>query len=122
MPDATAAFFAELERRSHEPLLGRATGTICFELTDEDRIDRWTVAVDRGDVSVAQDGGDGEPECVVRAPKALFDDLARGKANATAAALRGAIAVEGDMELLILLQRLFPGPPASTSEGDGDER
>jgi putative sterol carrier protein len=122
MSDATAAFFADLGQRSHEPLLGRAAGTICFELMDGDQVDRWTVAVDRGDVSVAHAGYDGEPECVVRAPKALFGDLARGKANATAAALRGAIAVEGDMELLILLQRVFPGPPTSTSEGDRDGR
>ena len=30
-----------------------------------------------------------------------------------AALLRGALAIEGDAELLVLFQRLFPGPPAS---------
>jgi hypothetical protein len=28
-----------------------------------------------------------------------------------AAVLRGLIAIEGDIELLMLFQRLFPGPP-----------
>jgi hypothetical protein len=30
-----------------------------------------------------------------------------------AALLRGAMAVEGDVELLVLFQRLFPAPPSS---------
>jgi hypothetical protein len=36
--------------------------------------------------------------------------MAAGKVNAFAAALRGAIAVEGDPRLLVLFQRLLPGP------------
>jgi len=32
--------------------------------------------------------------------------------NATAAVLRGALTIDGDMELIVLLQRLFPSPLA----------
>jgi hypothetical protein len=42
----------------------------------------------------------------------LFERIARGEANATAAVLRGAVIIDGDMELLVQLQKLFPGPPA----------
>jgi hypothetical protein len=33
--------------------------------------------------------------------------------NATAAVLRGELAIEGDWELMVLFQRLLPGPPTS---------
>jgi putative sterol carrier protein len=36
--------------------------------------------------------------------------MAAGKVNAFAAVLRGAIKIEGDPRLLVLFQRLFPGP------------
>jgi hypothetical protein len=34
-----------------------------------------------------------------------------GRVNAFAAVLRGTVTVEGDPTLLVLLQRLLPGPP-----------
>ena len=40
---------------------------------------------------------------------------AKSEVNAMAALLRGAMGVEGDVELLVLFQRLFPGPPRSRS-------
>jgi putative sterol carrier protein len=50
-------------------------------------------------------------DCTIRATKQVFDGVAGGEVNATAAVLRGALVVEGDPELLTLFQRLFPGPP-----------
>ena len=47
-------------------------------------------------------------DCVVRADSSVFDGIASGEMNPVAALLRGAIAVEGDPELLILLRRLVP--------------
>jgi hypothetical protein len=43
----------------------------------------------------------------------LFEAIAAGKVNATAAVLRGELAIEGDWELMVLFQRLLPGPPTS---------
>jgi hypothetical protein len=37
--------------------------------------------------------------------------LVSGHANATAEVLRGRLAITGEIEPLILLQRVFPGPP-----------
>jgi len=108
MSDPTTEFFEELRERGHEPLLGRANGTLRFEIKDGPRTDRWLVAVKKGDITVSRKGGDAE--MVVRADKALFDRLASGAMNPVAALLRGELGAEGDWRLLVLFQRLFPGP------------
>jgi putative sterol carrier protein len=111
MTDATAAFFDELSRRGHERLLEKANGTACFELADGDHTDHWVVTITKGDIAVRR--ADGEADCVVRAERSLFNGIASGETNALAALIRGALHVEGDPELLVLFQRLFPGPPSS---------
>jgi putative sterol carrier protein len=47
----------------------------------------------------------------------LFEAIARGDANAFAAALRGEIEIEGDAALLLAFQRLFPGPREPAAAG-----
>jgi putative sterol carrier protein len=120
MTDVTAEFFAELGQRGHEPLLNRANGTLRFELKDGQRTDRWLVAVKKGDVTVSHKGGDAE--MVVRADKTLFDRLASGAMNPVAAALRGELGAEGDWRLLVLFQRLFPGPRPRGRRTGGNAR
>ena len=111
MTDATAEFFDALVERGHEPLLEQATGTVRFDLKEGKKTDRWLVAVAKGDLAVSRQNL--QADCVVSSDKALFDDIASGKTNAMAALLRGAVSVEGDIELMALFQRLFPGPPRS---------
>jgi putative sterol carrier protein len=106
MADATAEFFDRLAARGHEPLLEKAAGTLRFELADDGRRDTWLVTVAKGDVSVSRK--DGAADCVVRADRELFDAIAAGEVNAMAALLRGAVAVDGDPEMLVRFQRLFP--------------
>jgi putative sterol carrier protein len=108
MTDSTAEFFEGLNRRRHEPLLEKATGIIRFDLVDGKRTDRWFVALDKGDVSVSRKNR--AADCVVRADRRLFEAMARGEANAMAAYLRGELTLEGDPELLLLFQRVLPGP------------
>jgi len=108
--DPTAALFAALGGR-HEPALKKARGTIRFDLRHGSRTDHWRVEIDRGDIAVTRKQA--RAESVVRAEKSLFDRIARGEVNAWAAMLRGAIGVEGDPQVLVLVQRLLPGPPAS---------
>ena len=109
MAKAIPMFFEELGQRGHEPLLAKITGTLRFDLRSRQRTDHWFVSIVRGDVAVAQK--DGPADCVVQIEKALFERVASGTENAVAALLRGAIGVEGDIELLMLFDRLFPGPP-----------
>ncbi len=108
MTDSTAEFFQELGRRGHEPLLEKGTGTVRFELVEGKRIDRWLVTLDGGDVSVSRKNA--TADCVVRAERTLFDAMASGDVNGMAAYLRGELTLEGDPELLVLIQRVFPGP------------
>jgi putative sterol carrier protein len=110
MADATAVFFDELARQGRVQLLGDAVGIVRFELVSGSGVEIWRVALDHGDVSVSQD--DRAADCVVRGDKALFDGIAGGEVNAMAALLRGALTFQGDPELLVRLQRIFPSPPA----------
>jgi putative sterol carrier protein len=91
-------------------VLEKAKGTVRFELADGKRTDRWFLAVDKGDLSVSRRNAGAD--CTLRTDKALFDRIVDGKANVTAAFLRGAVTIDGDIELLVQLQKLFPGPPA----------
>ena len=99
MADATTEFFDALAERGHEPLLEKTTGTVRFDLRDGKKTERWLVAVVKGDLAVSRQNL--RADCVVSADKALFDGVASGKTNAMAALLRGAMSVEGDVQLLV---------------------
>ena len=99
----------ELGSRDFEPLLANVIGSIRFDVVDADQIDPWRVVVHRGHVTVSHEPG--EADCDVRGPRALLDDLACGRANATAAVLRGAVDCGGNLDLLLAFQRVFPSPP-----------
>jgi putative sterol carrier protein len=109
--DPTTKFFDDLVSRGHEPLLEKATGTLRVDLANGRRLTRWFVAIERGQVKVSRENR--KADCVVRADTAAFEQIVSGRANAMAAMLRGSIAVEGNPMLLVLFQRLFPGPARS---------
>ena len=109
MTDSTAEFFHELDRRGHEPLLEKATGSVRFDLADGERIDRWLVSLDQGEVTASRKNA--AADCVVRTDRRLFDAIARGDER-DGRYLRGDLTLEGDPELMVLIQRIFPGPPA----------
>ena len=113
----TAAFFEDLSRHASEPYLERATGTLRFDLTRSGTTERWLVRVERGRTAVERASGEVPADAVVRGPGDVIDRIATGEGNATAALLRGTITVEGDLQLLMLFQRLFPSPPARPPEG-----
>jgi putative sterol carrier protein len=106
--DATAKLFEDLAR-DHQPLLEKCSGSVRFELTDGAAIDRWRVDIRKGDVTVSHRAN--RADCVLRAPKALFGKIASGRENAMAAVLRGALIVEGNIDLLMAFQRILPSPP-----------
>ena len=109
MTHATKEFFDDLDARGHEPLLEKATGTVRIDLSGGKRTARWLVTVKKGDVTVSH--ANAKADCVIRMDQALFEQIVTGRENATAALLRGLVAVEGNTQLLVLFQRLFPGPP-----------
>ena len=111
MSDSTAAFFTELGRHAHQPMLRKATGRLRFDLTNGTSEATWSVTMKKGEVSVSRTKGDAD--CVVTTNRPLFDAIVRGEKNAMAALLRGEIKAEGDLEILALFQRVFAGPADS---------
>ena len=108
MASATAAFFARLAERGHDPVLGSTKGTVRIDLVEGSSIDSWWVALDDGDVRVRKDETDAD--CIVRTTPKSFEELAAGHTGALAATLRGELEIEGDPRLLVRFQRLFPAP------------
>jgi len=104
--DPTADFFESLKQRGHEPLLARKKGSVRIEVANGGTIERWLVEYDDGVISVSKRNR--VADTTVRADKKVFDQIALGETNAMAAVLRGAVAAEGDLNVLILFQRLLP--------------
>src|SRR3954468_6937068 len=111
MKDPTTEFFDELGRRGHEPMLRKATGVLSFNLDDGASTAHWSVVIKKGDVSVSR--AHDEADCVLTTDRPLFNAIVRGEKNAMAAILRGEVGIEGDPELLVLFQGVFPGPAES---------
>ena len=112
MTSFTKEFFEGLSASRKAWIPEQDTRSVRFEVTDHGASEHWRVGIGQGRVRVSHD--ESAVDCVVRADRALFDDLASGRANAMAALLRGALAIEGDPVPLVLIQRLFPGPPVAT--------
>lgn len=111
MTDATTEFFQGLEARGHEPRLEKMTATLRFDVINGKRRARWLVTIKKGDIAVSHKNV--KADVVVRGEKTILDGIARGEVNPFTAALRGVIGIEGDSEVLVRFQRLFPGPPRS---------
>jgi hypothetical protein len=105
----TEAFFDQLAHQAHVALLEHEHGALRYEVTDGDRVRRWTVAIDDGDVRVTQ--ADSDVDGVMRVDRALFDRAVCGEANLLSAALRGEVNYTGSLELLIQMGRMMAGPP-----------
>ena len=72
-------------------------------------MEHWRVAMRKGNVEVSR--GDEAADAVVVTDRETFDQIASGRANATSAMLRGAIAVNGQADLMVWFQRILPAPP-----------
>jgi putative sterol carrier protein len=93
-----------------QPLLANTSGTLLFEIRDNNETVWALVTVDKSRVGVEEIPGSRDADATIRADRALIDAIAAGRANAMAAVLRGEMRVEGDAELLMDFQRIFPGP------------
>jgi len=110
MTEATTEFFQRLSR-GWQPAFEEVVGTLRFDLTDERGTDHWLLTVRHGEVSVSR--SEQEADCVMRTDKELFDRLVRGEANPQAAWLRHRVKVDGDLRLIRLFSRTYPGPPGA---------
>ncbi|WJK42997.1 SCP2 sterol-binding domain-containing protein [Solwaraspora sp. WMMA2056] len=108
---ATAEFFDRLGHKENAALLRQITGTVRFDLAHDEQVDYWLVTLNDGVATLSREHRDAE--CVLRTDGVIFEAMARGEINPMAAMLRGQILVLGDLRLLILIERMMPGPPGA---------
>ena len=113
-------FFADLANRGSEPLVRKVAGTIRFDLADGTDKEHLLVSIDKGDTTVSRRNS--RADAVVRAERAVLEDIIAGRKNAMAAYLRGALQVEGNIELVVRFTRLLPGPPRAEGPDEGAGR
>lgn len=110
------SFFNALATEGGVPLLRGESGTLRFDLTGGAKLERWYVTVADGAVTVSRRAG--HVDTVVRMGRDLFDQIIRGTQNLMASQLRGSVDVQGDLHLMMVFQRVFPGPPSATGRRD----
>jgi hypothetical protein len=110
MTDPTAEFFDGLSRRGFEPLLRGVTATMRFDIAGDGATEQWWVTIEEGGIHVAHNGS-GVVDCMIQTDRAVFDQIASGRTNTLAAALRGELHAAGNPELLVMFQRLAPSAP-----------
>ena len=96
------------------------SGRIRFDLVDGPDTDPWLLTITKGAVTVSNDAG--AADCTIRGERTLFDRLVSGRANMMSAVLRGALACTGNLDLVLAIQRIFPGPtgePSGTQDAGG---
>jgi len=109
MADTISDFFQKLGERRQQALLGHMRGAVRFDVRGDDgQVDQWVVVVDSGAVTVSH--GNAEVDCAIGADRALLERLIKGEENAMSAVLRGELRCSGDVEMLLTIQRIFPGP------------
>lgn len=108
---ATRDFFDRLSHKETAPLLRQISGTVRFDLADDERVDYWFVSLDKGSAQVSREQRDAA--CVLRTDRVIFEAMAKGEINPMSGMLRGQILVLGDLRLLILIERMMPGPPGA---------
>ena len=111
--DPTTDFFAGIAAVGYHPLLANATGTLRFDVVDPEGVEHWHVEMEKGTVRVSHRNR--RADVVVRIDRELADAVTCGHTNAMAAMLRGELVPDGDLRLVMLFQRLFPGPPRAGS-------
>jgi hypothetical protein len=111
--DPTSEFFSALGAKAYEPLLSNASGSLRIDVVDPDGVEHWHVDIQKGNLSVSHRVR--RADVVVRVDRALADAITSGRQNAMVAMLRGELVPDGDLRLMMLFQRLFPGPPGEGS-------
>jgi putative sterol carrier protein len=107
MRNATREFFDQIADQRFDARLGQARGTLGFDVVGKPP-EHYQVVLDRGAITVSQESGD--TDVSVSTDRETFDGIVEGRLNATTAALRGLVQVQGDVDLLFYFQRLFPSP------------
>jgi putative sterol carrier protein len=100
--DDPREFFETLESRVDPAKAAGLTASYRFEI---DGSGTWTVDVDDGRVTVAENGADAD--VTISSSSDTFLKIANGEQNPTAAYMSGKLKIKGDMGQAMKLQKLF---------------
>jgi len=107
MADPTSDFFDRLGQPGARRL-GNVTASIRIDLDRGKATEHWLLAIDKGNISVSRKNV--KADAALHTDKEMFDRLTRGDASPLASMLRGLVRAEGDTELIVPVQGLFPAP------------
>ncbi|PTA46224.1 SCP2 sterol-binding domain-containing protein [Micromonospora sp. RP3T] len=116
MSTSAAEHLARGAAGRHPELPETTSGTIRLDLREGGRTEHWYLSIDRQDVRVARSAE--EADLVVHADREVFDRIAAGHLHLAAAVLRNDISAQGNLQLLMTLRRIFPGPPGARHPRD----
>ena len=109
MGTSVAEFLDRWDPGRRPDLPETTSGTLRLDAADGGHTTHWRLTVRDQRVEVTRSAEDAE--LIVRADREVFDQLASGRTHLAAALLRNDLSVQGNMRLLMLLRRIFPGAP-----------
>ncbi|SCE71378.1 SCP-2 sterol transfer family protein [Micromonospora coriariae] len=83
------------------------SGTLRLDAREDGHTEHWYLTVADQHVRVTKSSD--EADLVIRAAPEVFDRLASGETHVAMALLRNELTARGNMQLLMLLRRIFPG-------------
>ncbi|HEX6482313.1 MAG TPA: SCP2 sterol-binding domain-containing protein [Ktedonobacteraceae bacterium] len=102
MSEHVQEFFTTLATRRYEPLLHSVSGTVQWTIEGEGY---WNVVITKGAITVSRDAV--VPDSVMSCSEDSFLSLAKGVQNPLMALLQGKLAIQGNIGLALVFQRIF---------------
>ncbi|WP_428966770.1 SCP2 sterol-binding domain-containing protein [Micromonospora fluostatini] len=100
----------------HADLPETTCGTVRLDLHTGEHTQHWYLTIADQRVEVTRSVA--EADLVIGAERAVLDQIAAGELHLSAAFLRNALTARGDLRLMMLLRRLFPGPAGARHPRD----
>jgi putative sterol carrier protein len=102
MSESVQEFFAALATRRYEPLLHSVSGTVQWTI---EGVGHWNVVLNKGAITVSREAV--VPDSVMSCSEDTFLALAKGVQNPLTAFLQGKLALQGNIALAQVFQRIF---------------
>ncbi|GGO24538.1 SCP2 sterol-binding domain-containing protein [Micromonospora parathelypteridis] len=108
MGTTAAQYLQQLDAGRRPDLPETTAGTLRLDFRGDGCTDHWYLTIADQHVQATRSADDAD--LVVRADRTVFDRMASGELHLAQALLSNELAVRGDLRLLTLLRRIFPGP------------
>ncbi|MET8119539.1 SCP2 sterol-binding domain-containing protein [Micromonospora sp. NPDC005189] len=108
MGTTVAQYLQQLDPGRRPDLPETTAGTLRLDVRGDGCTDHWYLTIADQHVRVTR--SDDDAELMVRADRRVYDQMASGEMHVASALLRNELTVQGDLRLLMLLRRIFPGP------------